>query len=625
MSRNHETEHHHTHQKIELASILSCVCGLLLLLYLPDGWQKIVIAIIIYLVAGFETLEDAVKRLIHGDWFDESLLMVVASVGAAALGEWTEAAAVMVFFSLGEWVQGMAEERSRKSISALLTVTPDTARVLRNGREEQVSPKDVKVGENCSLHPGDRVPLDGVITEGSSDLDTSALTGESLPRACSVGDVIQSGSVVLNGALTFRVTRPCAQSAAQRILYMVENATEKKAATETFITRFARVYTPCVVAAAALIAILPPILGGQDWNLWIHRGLMLLVVSCPCALVLSVPLTYFAGIGGASRAGILVKSAQALDTLSEVRMAAFDKTGTLTTGELKLDAIVPEKTVGISEAELLELAALAESSSEHPLAKAIRNACSVKYTQKVKEKVKEIRAFAGLGVQCQIGEDTMKAGNRKFIENAPDAGKTAVYLSRNGQYLGCLTFTDEPKAETREALESLKHCGIRKTVLLTGDVGAKALEDMPLDEIHAGLSPEGKCEAVRKLSETGKVCYVGDGINDAPVLAQSDVGIAMGAFGTDAAMEAADVVLVRDDPRDVAAAVLAGKRTVRIVRENILFALAVKILVMVLVLAGLANMWQAVFADVGVALICIANAARAFQIGKNAQKDLTSR
>ncbi len=609
-------EHHHEHDtgRSDLTRVLIGAVGLGIAFFLPDGAVKIAVCAAAYAVAGYETAKNAFGSLAHGKVFDENLLMVIATVGAMALGDWTEAVAVMVFFGLGEWVQALAEARSRRSISALLALRPDSARVLREGTPVEVAPETVEVGETMLLRPGDRVPLDGVILEGSSSIDTAALTGESLPRDVGVGDTILGGSVCATGALTVRVTKPFGASAASRILELVENATERKAKTERFITRFARVYTPSVVGAAALIAILPPLLGNGApmWGVWIHRALMLLVVSCPCALVLSVPLTYFAGIGGASKRGILVKGAQYLDTLARVEVVAFDKTGTLTTGVLTLAETRPH---GCAAAELLEAAALAESVSDHPLALAVLRAHGTAIDP---ARVTDAKAFPGLGVSCVADGVPIRAGNRRFIPQAEEAEGTVIHVERGGEYIGCLTFSDSAKPETRDAIRELKGLGVKKVVLLTGDMGAYALCGAPIDEVRARLLPEDKVSAVEALGAEGVTAYVGDGINDAPVLARADVGIAMGALGTDAAIEAADVVLMRDNPRSVAEAIRIGRRTKRLATQNIAFALIVKFTVMALAVIGLATMWAAVFADAGVAVLCVLNATRAAYSSKKA-------
>jgi len=591
--------------------------GLIASLILPEGIVRTAIALIAWLVVGWPTITGALRGLIRGRMFDENLLMFIATVGAFLLGECAEAVAVMLFFAVGEWVQGRAEARSRRSITELMELRPEEALLYETGAVRSVDPAGVCVGDCILVRPGDRVPLDGVIIEGSSSLDTAALTGESVPRDVFVGSEIHSGCVNLSGQLIVRVTRPYADSTVQKILELVESAAGRKARTDRFITRFARYYTPAVVAAAVLIALLPSLITG-DWNLWVHRALMLLVVSCPCALVLSVPLTYFSGIGGASRRGILIKGANYMDALANTKTVAFDKTGTLTRGELTLSEIVPH---GVSKEQLLELAAIIESASDHPLAAAVLRAYG---KEPAISRLHGAHAIPGQGMAGFIDGHPILAGNARLLDDIalPETAGTVIHLALDGSYIGTLHFSDTLKPEAAEALADLKALGVSRTVLLTGDDAAAAAEcahALGISEVHAGLLPAGKVSHVEALvnNHDGSVLFVGDGINDAPVLARADVGIAMGGFGSDAAIEAADVVLMRDDPRGVAEAIAIARRTNGIVAQNIALSLIVKLGVMLLVILGAANMWEAVFADVGVAVCAILNASRAAKTGRS--------
>jgi len=585
--------------------------GLIAAFLLSEGWIRALTALAAWLVVGWPTITSALLGLVKGRVFDENLLMFIATVGAFLLGEHAEAVAVMLFFAVGEWVQGRAEARSRRSIADLMELKADTALLLRSGVQVEVDPTDVPVGEFIVVRPGDRIPLDGIIVDGSSALDTAALTGESVPRDVFTGCEVYSGCVNLSGQITIRVTKPYADSTVQKILELVENASERKARTDRFITRFARFYTPAVVAAAVLLALIPSLATG-DWNLWVHRALMLLVVSCPCALVLSVPLTYFSGIGGAARRGILIKGANYMDALANAKTVAFDKTGTLTRGTLTLSHADP---VGVSEERLLEYAAILESASDHPLAAAVLRSYGKNPDL---SRLHDAHAVPGMGMEGIIDGHRARAGNARLLEGIvlPETRGTVIHVALDEDYIGTLFFSDTLKEESVEAIAQLKAIGIEKTVLLTGDDPTAAEEcasGLGITQVHAALLPGDKVRHVEALTNArdGNVLYVGDGINDAPVLARSDVGIAMGGFGSDAAIEAADVVLMRDDPRCVAEAITISRRTCRIVTQNIALSLVIKLGVMLLVVLGYANMWQAVFADVGVAVCAILNASRA--------------
>jgi len=571
-----------------------------------------------YLVVGYDVLLSAFRNILHGDVFDEQFLMSIATLGAFGISDYPEAVAVMLFYQIGELFQSIAVNKSRRSIAALMDIRPDTARVLRDGEEQLLSPEEVEVGEILRIRPGERVPLDGKILSGRSSVDCSALTGESLPRDKGPGDALISGSVNLTGPLEVRVESVFAESAVSRILELVENASEKKAKVENFITRFARYYTPAVVISAVLLAFLPPLFTGDPFSVWIHRALIFLVVSCPCALVVSVPLSFFGGIGGASRKGILIKGANHLEALSLVDTMVFDKTGTLTRGEFVVDSIHPE---GIGEEELLFIAAALERYSPHPLAACLRKACPEAPDE---ERLGEIRELTGLGLQGRLDEELYHVGNRALMEQLSiscaesDVPGSRIHVARGESYLGYIQIRDELKPHAREDLESLRRLGIRKLVMLTGDVESVARqmgESLHMDEVHASLLPEGKVQVLESLLAQGaKPAFVGDGINDAPVLSRANVGIAMGGLGSDAAIESADLVLMDDSLEKLALALKISRKTMKIVRQNILFALGVKGLILLLGAFGAANMWTAVFGDVGVMVIAILNAMRAIRI-----------
>ena len=574
-----------------------------------------------YAVIGWDVLWKAVRNIAHGQVFDENFLMALATVGAFATGEYPEAVFVMLFYQVGELFQSYAVGRSRQSISQLMEIRPDYANLERDGKAEKVDPDEVAVGDVIVVKPGERVPLDGVVLEGRSTLDTAALTGESLPRDVGEGDDVISGCVNQSGLLRVRVTKVFGESTVSKILDLVENAGSKKARAENFITKFARVYTPCVVVAAVLLAVVPSLVSG-DWSEW-TRALIFLVVSCPCALVISVPLSFFGGIGGASRDGILVKGGSYLETLSQAEIVVFDKTGTLTKGVFNVTAIHPDK---ISEAELLELAAYAESYSDHPISRSIREAYGEEIDQ---SRVGAVEELAGRGVRAVIDGRTVCVGNSKLMDELGAKWHpchhvgTTVHVEVDGLYAGHLVISDEVKPDAAEAIRKLKELGVKKTVMLTGDaqaVGERVGAQLGLDEVHAQLLPADKVERVEALlkekSDKGALVFVGDGINDAPVLSRADVGVAMGGMGSDAAIEAADVVFMDDKPSKLADAIRIARKTRGIVRQNVVFALAVKLLVMVLGAFGVANMWEAVFADVGVSVIAILNAMRALRAPK---------
>jgi Cd2+/Zn2+-exporting ATPase len=590
-------------------------------------WAYLLIYLIPYLIVGWETLKEAVEALVHGEALDENFLMSVATLGALAIGflpgaetQFPEAVFVMLFFQVGELFEGIAEGRSRKSISHLMDIRPDTAHVERNGAVLTVKPETVEKGEIIVIQPGEKVPMDGIVLEGASSLDTVALTGESVPRSIGKDDEILSGCVNLSGVLRVRTTKVFGESTAAKILDLVENATEHKSKSESFITKFAKVYTPIVVGLAVLLALVPSLITGE-WATWIYRALMFLVVSCPCALVISVPLTFFGGIGGASRKGILVKGANFMDTLSRVKTVVFDKTGTLTEGVFQVTAVHPEL---IDEKELLHLAAHVERHSLHPIAAALRNA----YPDEQDDcSVTDIRETAGHGVIATVNGHRVAVGNEKLmaLEGAAshpcELTGTTVHVSIDGVYAGHIIISDRVKADAAEAISALHAAGVRRTVMLTGDqadIAASVASTVGVDAYHAGLLPADKVSKVEALLNTtaseGALAFVGDGINDAPVLARADLGIAMGALGSDAAIEAADVVLMDDKPSKVAEAVRIARRTLSIARENMIFAIGIKILVLLLAALGLATLWMAVFADVGVTVLAVLNAMRALRV-----------
>ncbi len=628
-------------QRKMLYRILAAAALLIAVKLLPNlfpvpRWMEIPLYLAPYLIIGWDVLWKAVRNILNGQVFDENFLMALATVGAFATGEYAEAVFVMLFYQTGELFQDYAVGKSRQSIAALMDIRPDTANLeLEDGSLEEVDPEDVEVGAVVVVRPGERVPLDGEVLEGASALDTAALTGESAPRDVGAGDAVISGCVNQSGLLRVKVTKPCEESTVSKILDLVENAGEKKAASENFITRFARYYTPCVVIAATALFLLPTIalallpasaqpafLAGTDWTGWLHRALIFLVISCPCALVISVPLSFFGGIGGASKCGILVKGSNYLETLARTETVVFDKTGTLTQGSFTVTALHPAE--GVTKDALLEAAALAESWSSHPISVSLRRACGKDLDP---SRVTDVEEIAGHGVTAKVDGKAVSAGNSRLMEKEGvqwepcDLPGTIVHVTVEGRYAGHILISDLPKPEAKTLVEGLKAAGVKKTVMLTGDTEAAAkavARDLGIDEVHAQLLPADKVERVEgllaKKSPNAALAFVGDGINDAPVLTRADVGIAMGALGSDAAIEAADVVLMDDNPAKIAAAMRISRKTLRIVKQNIWFALGVKGAVLLLGAFGVATMWEAVFADVGVAFLAILNAMRCLQV-----------
>ena len=571
-----------------------------------ENWMKKVLFLMAYLVFGYDVLLRAVKNITRGQVFDENFLMSVSTVGALAIGEMAEAVFVMLFYQVGEAFQGYAVSRSRKSITALLDIRPDFARLLKNGETKEISPEQVSVGDCILVKAGERIPLDGIVEEGSAMLDTAALTGESLPRKAAEGDPVLSGCINMDGNLKIRVEKPFGESTVVKILEMVENAAGKKSRTEKFITRFARVYTPVVCALAVLVAIVPVLLGLGSFSVWFGRALVFLVVSCPCALVLSVPLSYFAGIGAASAKGILVKGGEDLDTLCNIEQVVFDKTGTLTKGKFSVAEV---------KGDVLKLAAIGEAQSNHPIAKAIVEA----YEGEISA-VENYQELGGYGISYMLNGETVLLGNSRLMEKehisyekAEGIG-TVIYVAKNGVFLGYILVADTLKENIRESLAALKQQDVKQMVMLTGDrkeTAEAVANELELDVVYSELLPQDKVEWVEKLkSDTYKTAFVGDGINDAPVLAGADIGIAMGGIGSDAAIEAADVVLMDDDIGKLATGIKIAKNTRKIVNQNIVFALGCKILVLLLSIPGIATMWMAVFADVGVCVLAILNSMR---------------
>ena len=607
-------------QKKMLGRILVSAALLVCLWLLLPGQSGLapVFYLVPYLIIGWDVLWRAIRNIKNGQVFDENFLMAVATVGAFGCGEYREGVAVMLFYQVGELFQSVAVDRSRKSISDLMDIRPDWANMEREGQLVQVDPEEVEVGQVIVVRPGERVPLDGTVLEGVSALDTAALTGESLPRDVKAGEEVVSGCVNLTGVLRVKVSRPFGESTVAKILDLVENSSAKKARAEHFITKFARYYTPAVVFAALALALIPPLVLGGGFGMWIQRALIFLVVSCPCALVISIPLSFFGGIGGASRQGILVKGGNYLEALAQTGIVVFDKTGTLTRGDFAVTAVHPR---GMGERELLELAALAEGFSTHPIALSVRAACDPAPDP---ARAADAREIAGRGIRAVVDGREVLAGNRRLMEqfdvSLPEDCQhtgTIVHVAVEGAYAGHIVISDRVKPGAREAVWALKRAGVRKTVMLTGDsraVGEAVAKELGLDEVHAGLLPGDKVDRVEALlaekAPGEQLVFVGDGINDAPVLSRADVGVAMGAMGSDAAIEAADVVLMDDDLSKLPAAVAIARKTLRIVRQNIVFALGVKFLVLALSAVGRANMWMAVFADVGVSVLAILNASR---------------
>ena len=627
----HHEHHHHHHEEEEghgrLIKIIAAAVLLVVAVIIEKKtdwatWQYLLMYLIPYLIVGWDTLKEAAEGLLHGEALSEDFLMSIATLGALAIGfmpgaetQFPEAVFVMLFFQVGEMFEEVAEGRSRKSISHLMDIRPDSANVERDGELLTVHPEEVNPGEIILIKPGEKVPMDGIVIEGQSSLDTVALTGESVPRSIREGDEILSGCVNISGVLRVKTTKAFGESTAAKILDLVENAAEKKSRSESFITRFAKVYTPIVVALAVLVVIVPGAITGQ-WATWLYRGLMFLVVSCPCALVISVPLTFFGGLGGASRKGILVKGANMLDTLSGLRTVVFDKTGTLTEGVFEVTAVHPQV---IDQTELLHLAAHVERHSTHPIAMALRNAYPNEHDDCVIENVRET---AGHGIVATVNGKEVAVGNAKLMEKVGAESRpchhqgTIVHVAIDGVYAGHIVISDRIKDDAAAAVQALHAAGVSNTVMLTGDdekVAASVASAVGVDDFRAQLLPAGKVEALEQLLPQGTLAFVGDGINDAPVLTRADVGIAMGALGSDAAIEAADVVLMDDKPSKVADAVRVVRRTLRIAGENIWFAIGVKVLVLILAALGIATMWMAVFADVGVTVLAVLNATRALR------------
>lgn len=601
--------------RILLAAALTLIAALL---PLEGGWRLAAFAIP-YLAAGWDVLWDAARNIAHGQLFDEQFLMGIATLGAFAVGEYPEAAGVMIFYQVGELFQSIAVGRSRRSIAALMDIRPDYAVVLREGEALRLSPEEVRAGELILVRPGEKIPLDGEITKGRSSVDAAALTGESLPVDRAEGDQVISGSVNLSGPLEIRVSGSYAESTVAQILELVENASEKKARAENFITRFARVYTPCVVAAAALLALVPPLLFQGSWGVWINRALIFLMVSCPCALVVSVPLSFFGGIGGASRQGILIKGAGFMETLAGVKTLVFDKTGTLTQGVFAVEAVHPE---AVSEEELLDIAAAAERYSAHPVAESIIQAHGGDID---KSRLGAVEELAGLGLRAELDGRQCFVGNGALMDRVGvvwhecELAGTVVHVAVDGRYMGHIVINDRVKPEAAQALAELKRLGVRSTVMLSGDreqVARAVGERLGLDRVYGGLLPEMKVEKVEALLPEGTLAFVGDGVNDAPVLARADVGIAMGAMGSDAAIESADIVLMDDRLMKLPLAVKISRRTMTIVRQNIALALGVKAVILALGALGYAGMWAAIFGDVGVMVVAVLNAMRAMAVIK---------
>lgn len=628
----HVDGHHHEHsllagKKKIISIILSVLLFITAWIFGEKSIPGIILFLISYVIVGWEIIWSALKNIRKGQVFDENFLMSLASIGAICIGSYPEGVAVMLLYQIGEFFQSYAVRRSRKSISDLMDIHPEFAnRKNADGTIEQIKPEQVAVNDSILIKPGERVPLDCIVTEGTSFVDTSALTGESVPSKVIPGSRLLSGCVNTSGLLTAQVEKEFAESTVSKILNLVENASSRKSPAENFITKFARYYTPVVVAAALLLAILPPLLLQESFGKWIYQALTFLVISCPCALVISVPLSFFAGIGGASKAGILIKGSNYLELLSKIRTVVFDKTGTLTKGSFEVTKIVPQNC---SEEKFLTLMALGESSSNHPIARSIIDAYQNRFSGLPESnKMTDYSEQSGMGIVACIDGKEILLGNQKLMEahqilvpeNNKESG-TIVHLAENGQYLGYLTISDQMKEDAEQAISGLKSAGVEKTVMLTGDTQTTAeaiCKKLGIDEVHAQLLPDGKVEWLEKLlrqkQKKSALAFVGDGINDAPVLARADIGIAMGGMGSDAAIEAADVVIMTDEPSKIPLAIRHAKKTLSVVKQNIAFALGVKILILILGAFGIANMWEAVFADVGVCLIAIISAMRAMKI-----------
>lgn len=623
-------------QKKMLLRILASAVLLVALHFVPvTGWARFICYMVPYLVIGYDILIKAGKGIAHRQVTDENFLMAVATVGAIALalyersGDYTEAIAVMLFYQVGEWFQSYAVGKSRRNISELMDIRPDYANVESDGKLEHVDPDEVEIGTIIVVQPGEKVPIDGVIVEGESSLNTSALTGESLPRDAKAGDEIISGCINMTGVLKIRTTKEFGESTVSKILDLVENASSRKSRSEAFISRFARIYTPAVCLGALALAIIPPLVRiaflslGGEWETWIYRALTFLVASCPCALVISIPLSFFAGIGGASNAGVLVKGSNYLETLSQTRIVVFDKTGTLTKGVFEVNGIHHSP---YSDKQLVEYAALAESASSHPISKSLQAAYGGEIDR---SRVSDIREISGQGVTAIVGGHRVAAGNDKLMDaegvnyiECHSVG-TIIHMAIDGEYAGHIVISDVIKPDAREAVAALKKCGVRETVMLTGDakmVAESVAASLGIDRVYSELLPGDKVDKVEELiknkGDKSKLAFVGDGINDAPVLSRADIGIAMGAMGSDAAIEAADVVLMDDDPMKISKAIKISRKCLRIVYENIVFAIGIKLVCLLLVAIGSANMWLAIFADVGVMILAVLNAIRALFVKK---------
>ena len=612
--------------KKSLIQIIISFILFLIAIAIPIGNDLInkILYIIAYLIVGLEIVWKAIKNIFRGKVFDEHFLMSIATIGAFAIGEFPEAVAVMLFYQVGELFQDYAVDKSRKSIASLMDIRPDVAYVKRNGKIEKLSPEEVEIGENIVVKPGEKIPLDGTIVEGSSLIDTSALTGESLPREVNVGDKVLNGCINKNGLLTIKVEKEFGESTVSKILDLVENASSKKSKSENFITKFARYYTPIVVMIAVLLAIIPPfVLNLGEFRQWLYRALTFLVVSCPCALVISIPLGFFGGIGGASKKGILIKGSNYLEALSSAEIVVFDKTGTLTEGVFEVQKVEANE---ISKEELLKYAAYGEYNSNHPISMSLRNAYSKEIDQ---SKILYAEELAGRGIIAKVEEREILIGNDKLMKeknisyiHCNEIG-TILYVAIDNKYAGYILIADKIKEDSFKAIKTLKQNNIKETVMLTGDkkeVGEKVASELKLDKVYTELLPDGKVQKVEELikekSEKGKLVFVGDGINDAPVLALSDIGIAMGGLGADSAIEAADIVIMTDEPSKISTAIKISKKTMKIVKQNIIFAIAVKVLVLILTAFGIGTMWEAVFADVGVSVLAIINSLRALRVKK---------
>ncbi|MCI7043168.1 MAG: cadmium-translocating P-type ATPase [Lachnospiraceae bacterium] len=616
-------------QKKVLIRIIAAAVLMILFSLLPiEGYLAFGLFMIPYLIIGYDILKKAVKGILNRQVFDENFLMAVATVGAIILGDYKEGVAVMLFYQIGELFQGYAVGKSRKNISELMDIRPDYANVEKDGKLEKVDPDEVETGSVIVVMPGEKIPIDGTIIEGNTTLNTSALTGESLPREAKEGDDVISGCINMTGVLKIRTTREFGESTVSKILELVENSSSRKSRSENFISRFARVYTPAVCYGAAALAILPPVVRifmgiTPQWGEWIYRALTFLVISCPCALVISIPLSFFAGIGGASREGVLVKGSNYLETLSQTRYVVFDKTGTMTQGVFEVSGVYHNQ---MPEDKLIEYAAYAESFSSHPISKSLKNA----YGKEIdRTRVTDVEEISGKGVVARVDGVPVAVGNHKLMEELGlgwkecDQAGTVVHMAVDGSYAGCILISDLLKPHAKEAISELKKAGVKKSVMLTGDakkVADQVAEELGIHEVYSELLPADKVNKVEELlsqkSDKERLAFVGDGINDAPVLSRADIGIAMGALGSDAAIEAADVVLMDDDPLKIAKAIKISRKCVRIVYENIYFAIGIKIICLVLGALGIANMWLAIFADVGVMVIAVLNAIRALFVKK---------